>query len=172
MAGSADGSQLQVQGGGLLTANASGVTWLGTVLNSNPVTITYNTIVHAASGFITNTFTISDPSAAKSSVLFDTTPVQPVKALGVGPEPRYFYADSYSDNANAAFNWVPTTTASTKVSLLPDNDNGFAMFPISFNFRFDGRDFVNALVSANGLVMFNDDIGSPAPAKIERNVAK
>jgi uncharacterized repeat protein (TIGR01451 family) len=150
----------QVQGGGLLTANAAGVNWSGTVINSQRVTITYNTILHAPAGFITNTFTISDPAAAKSSVISVTTPVQPVQGLGVGPAPRYFYADNYSDNADAAFSWVPTTSASSKLTLLPNDDDGYNIVPISFTFRFDGRDYTNTVVSANGLVMFNAGVGS------------
>ena len=154
------GGSAQVQGGGLLNANASGVNWSGTVINSQRVTITYNTIIRAASGFITNTFTLSDPAAVKPTVISTTSPVQPVHGAGVGSDLRYFYVDNYSDNTDAAFSWVPTTAASSKVTLLPDNDDGYNVVPISFTFRFDGRNYIKALVSANGLVMFNDNIGT------------
>ena len=73
-----------------LSANAAGVNWSGTVLSSQRVTITYNTIIRALSGFITNTFAISDPSAVKPSLISTTTPIQPVQAFGVGPGPALF----------------------------------------------------------------------------------
>ncbi len=34
----------------------------------------------------------------------------------VGPEPRCFCVDNYSDNNAASFSWVPTTTASSKTT--------------------------------------------------------
>jgi hypothetical protein len=117
----------------------------------------------ALSGDVINTMTITDPLATKMTTKATTTVIQPYSGLGsAGSGVRYFYRDSYAPDGNVTYGWVPTTGASSKLTLLPDNDDGYNIMPISFTFRFDGRVYTEAVVSANGLVMFNAGIGSSA----------
>ncbi len=153
----------QVQGGGLLNANAAAVHWSGTVVNTQRVTITYRVTLSALSGYVTNTVSITDPLATKTTTQAATTVIQPYSGLGsAGSTLRYFYKDSYSPGGSVTYSWVPTSGASSKLTLLPDDDDGYNIVPISFTYRFDGRNYVNTIVSANGLVMFNDGVGSGA----------
>ena len=50
-----------VQGGGSLSDVGNVINWMGTVSASNRVTVTYQTVLTAINGSVTNTATISDP---------------------------------------------------------------------------------------------------------------
>ncbi len=148
-------------GGGSLNANSSFVDWSGALGVNQRVTITYRALWTALSGIVTNTMTLNDPLATRAVLRSAATKIQPYSGVGTGPgTPVYIYHDSYDPSGVVTYSWVFTGGASTKLSLLPDADNGYAVVPIGFTFRFDGRNFTNAFVSANGLVMFNTDIGS------------
>ncbi len=148
-------------GGGSLNANSSFVDWSGALGVNQRVTITYRALWTALGGIVTNTMTLNDPLATHAVLRSASTKIQPYSGVGTGPgTPVYMYHDSYDPSGVVTYSWVFTGGASTKLSLLPDANDGYAVVPISFTFRFDGRNFTNAFVSANGLVMFNADIGS------------
>jgi uncharacterized repeat protein (TIGR01451 family) len=153
----------QVQGGGLLNPSGSAINWQGTVVNTQRVTITYRVTLTALSGNVINSATITDPVAAKTTIISTTTAIQPYRGLGSpGSGVRYFYRDSYAPDGSVTYSWVPTTAASSKLTLLPDSDDGYNIVPIGFPFAFDGRDYTSTIASANGLVMFNAGVGSSA----------
>jgi uncharacterized repeat protein (TIGR01451 family) len=143
----------QVVGGGLLNATSSHVNWQGTLAPSYHVTVTFGAKLSAPSGLITNTATIDDPQAVLPVAKTALTPVQPVTRFGVG-QPLYAYRDSFAPGVS--YSWIPTTTASTKMTVAQgDNDDGYGSVPLGFTFPFYDRPYTATLVSTNGLVMFN-----------------
>jgi uncharacterized repeat protein (TIGR01451 family) len=143
----------KVVGGGLLNATSSHVNWQGTLAPSYQVTVTFDAKLSAPSGLITNTATIDDPQAVLPVAKTALTPVQPAESFGVG-QPLYAYRDSFAPGVS--YSWVPTTTASTKMTVTQgDNDDGYGSVPLGFTFSFFDRPYTTTLVSTNGLVMFN-----------------
>jgi uncharacterized repeat protein (TIGR01451 family) len=144
----------QVVGGGLLNATSTNVSWQGTVAPSQAVTVSFDVVLDAVSGMLTNTATIDDPFAVFPVEHSARTPIQPATGFGVGL-PGYFYQDSYAPGIS--YSWAPTTTSSTKLAITQgDDDNGYGSLPLGFSFSFFDRSYSNVQISTNGLVMFND----------------
>jgi uncharacterized repeat protein (TIGR01451 family) len=144
----------QVVGGGLLNVTSTHVSWQGTVAASHFVTVTFDVVLNAPFGPITNTATIDDPSAVFPVEKSALTPIQPAMGFGVG-SPGYFYRDSFAPGVT--FSWVPTTTNSVLLTITQGTkDDGYGSYPLGFTFPFFDRGYSNILVSTNGLVMFND----------------
>jgi uncharacterized repeat protein (TIGR01451 family) len=143
-----------VVGGGVLDATASHVDWQGSVGASHFVTVTFDVVLSAPFGPLTNTATIADPSAVLPVERSAASPVQPTTGFGVG-SPTYVYRDSYAPGVT--FSWVMTTTNSTKLAITQGtNADGYGSYPLDFTFPFFDRGYSNVQVSTNGLVMFND----------------
>lgn len=143
-----------VAGGGLLNATSTNVGWQGTVASAHVVTVTFNVVLNAPFGPITNTATIDDPFAVFPVERSALTPVQPAQGFGTG-SPGYFYQDSYAPGVS--YNWVPTTTNSTMLSItVGTNNDGYGSLPLGFAFPFFDRSYSSVQISTNGLVMFND----------------
>jgi uncharacterized repeat protein (TIGR01451 family) len=148
-----DGSA-QAHGGGLLNITPGNVGWQGTVVPSNPVSVTFSVVLEAPFGPVSNTATIQDPAAFFPQEISAFTPVQPSQGFGVGL-PSYFYQDSYTPGIT--YSWIPTTSASTPLSItVGDYDDGYGSLPLGFDFTFFDRSYANVQISTNGLVMFND----------------
>jgi uncharacterized repeat protein (TIGR01451 family) len=156
-----------VQGGGILTANSSGVNWSGTVATSSTVTITYQVQLPVTLGsLLVNTATISDPQAS-APVKVTSKDLTVMPAPTGGPDSfGYTYQDSY---AGVTYNWVPTTTNSKKIDfgVLPADDVVTGTIPIGFPFRFYSGVYTDFYVSSNGLVGFgagsDHNINLPIP---------
>jgi uncharacterized repeat protein (TIGR01451 family) len=64
-----------VQGGGILTATASGIAWSGTVTNGQSITVDFAISVTASAGFVLDTAMIGDPAAFNPVVKRALSPV-------------------------------------------------------------------------------------------------
>lgn len=149
-----------VVGGGLLNATSTNVGWQGTVAAAHGITVTFNAVLNAPFGPVTNTATIDDPSAVFPIDRSAMTPVQPATGFGVGL-PGYLYQDSYSPGVS--FSWVPTTTNSIKLTITVGITNdAYGSLPLGFAFPFFDHSYSTVQISTNGLVSFNG-AGSTQP---------
>ncbi len=146
-------------GGGVAGYNngSSTVNWSGSILPTHRITVTFQAVLGASSGLITNTASINDPAAALPTVRQAVTPVQPPSGFGSGT-PRYYYHDSYTPGTSYSL-ISPSGSAAIMSVTNGDNDDGYGTIPLGFDFKFFGRSYSSVKVSTNGLVMFND-VGS------------
>jgi uncharacterized repeat protein (TIGR01451 family) len=161
----------QAQGGGTLSVYNKLIRWTGAVSSGTNITITFHVVLPTAIGTsITAKATIFDPGLPASMALENSLNIQ---APSGGPDAfGYTYKDSLAPSSGVAFNWIPTTTLSTKLDFgpFPADDVVTGTIPIGFQFGFYKNVYNDMYINTNGLVLFGaanasntDNIPKPIP---------
>ena len=161
-------SSATVVGGGVLSANASSVSWAGPVASGGAVTITFRVTLSALSGTVVNNATINSAAVVSPTNLSVSTQIQPYRAPALALAP-YRYRDSYAPNG-PTFAWQAPSGSAVQLFPLVSDDSISGPIPLNFNFAFYGQTYTQVVVSTNGLVMFNragatDSVNAPIPVQ-------
>ncbi len=161
----------QVQGGGALSLQNKLIQWAGAVSSGTNITITFHVVLPTTIGeSVASKATIFDPGLPASMTLENSLKIQSPSG---GPDAfGYTYQDNRASGSGVSFNWIPTTTLSTKLDLgpFPADDVVTGTIPIGFQFGFYKNVFNEMYINTNGLVMFGagnatntDNIPKPIP---------
>lgn len=161
----------QVQGGGALSVHNKLIQWAGAVSSGANITITFHVVLPTTIGTgVTSKATIFDPGLPASITLENSLKIQ---APSGGPDAfGYTFQDNLAPSSGVTFNWIPTTTLSTKLNFgpLPADDVVTGTIPIGFQFGFYKNIYNEMYINTNGLVLFGsgnatntDNVPKPIP---------